>query len=689
MKFKYLLFVVCFALPYLAHSLEKPNTKNNTEELITIAKRIDEAIYNTTHSITVLSRDELELANHVHIQETLLRVPGVNLQRGSGQEYLPAIRSPVLTGAGACGSFLISQDNIPLRAAGFCNVNELFDAHTEQASGIEVIRGTGTAFYGSNALHGVININSYGKNTNSKNLIAIETGSDDFNRLKIAASSPSNNFGSAITLTTDGGHRENADYDQQKATFYHRTTANNWDIYSNLNLSNLNQNTAGFITGFNAFKDRNLSRLAVSQGFRDTQSARFSTNFSKHSDDSHWSITPYVRYTDMAFLLHFLPGSPLEENGQKSIGIQTGYYFQPRANIDIAFGLDGELTSAFLKQNQANPTQGSAFLIETIPTGVHYDYEVDANTFAAYSQLDWTLNEAWQLNTALRIERTHYDYDNKVLDGRTRDDGTTCGFGGCRYSRPADREDTFINVSPKLGVLYNAANNTQVYANILHGFRAPQATELYRLQREQQSADLEPVEIISLEIGTRAERQSLNYEIAAYAMKKNNVIFRDSSFFNIDGGKSEHLGLEFLMQYKINANWELDFNLNYGRHKYLSDQFSNGINIKGNDIDTAPRHFGNIRLSWLPSSDVLFELEYNYTTRYYLEPENQHQYSGHELFNMRVNWQLKDDWKISLRAKNLTDKRYADRADFTTFTQYRYFPGEPLSVFFSVEKSWN
>ncbi|MFZ9904275.1 MAG: hypothetical protein ACO3GE_02635 [Steroidobacteraceae bacterium] len=58
-----------------------------------------------------------------HYASALNTVPGVLVQRGSGQESLIAIRSPVLTGAGACGAFLLLEDGIPLRPTGFCNVN--------------------------------------------------------------------------------------------------------------------------------------------------------------------------------------------------------------------------------------------------------------------------------------------------------------------------------------------------------------------------------------------------------------------------------------------------------------------------------------------------------------------------------------------------------------------------------------
>ena len=80
------------------------------------------------------------------------------IQRGSGQESLTAIRSPVLTGAGSCGAFLFLENGVPMRPVGFCNVNVLFEVNTEQAQAVEVLRGPGSALYGSNAMHGTVNV---------------------------------------------------------------------------------------------------------------------------------------------------------------------------------------------------------------------------------------------------------------------------------------------------------------------------------------------------------------------------------------------------------------------------------------------------------------------------------------------------------------------------------------------------
>src|SRR5690606_9004504 len=128
------------------------------EIIVTSNTRRPESLATVNASVGLISQQEIELVSHQHIQEVANRLAGVNINRNNGQESLTSIRSPVLSGSGACGAFLLAEQGIPLRAAGFCNVNELFDANSENASRIEVIRGPATAYYGSNAVHGMINV---------------------------------------------------------------------------------------------------------------------------------------------------------------------------------------------------------------------------------------------------------------------------------------------------------------------------------------------------------------------------------------------------------------------------------------------------------------------------------------------------------------------------------------------------
>ena len=87
------------------------------EEIVVVESASIQSRLGDTGSSSVLLADEIQEIGATHINETLSRVPGVWISRGSGQEHLSAIRSPVYTGAGACGEFSYLENGIPLRPA--------------------------------------------------------------------------------------------------------------------------------------------------------------------------------------------------------------------------------------------------------------------------------------------------------------------------------------------------------------------------------------------------------------------------------------------------------------------------------------------------------------------------------------------------------------------------------------------
>ena len=127
---------------------------SETDEMLTVSANQN---WNFKPSVETISSDELRFLNVSHNKELFNSSAGSWISRGSGQESLISLRSPVLTGSGACGSFLILEDGLPIRPAGFCNVNNLFEVSTNLASKVEILKGPSSARFGGNALHGAIN----------------------------------------------------------------------------------------------------------------------------------------------------------------------------------------------------------------------------------------------------------------------------------------------------------------------------------------------------------------------------------------------------------------------------------------------------------------------------------------------------------------------------------------------------
>jgi iron complex outermembrane receptor protein len=661
---------------------------NRLESIVVTADRQRSALRDVPASIFAVGGDVLETVRHTHINETLVRVPGTWISRNNGQESLTAIRSPVLSGSGSCGAFQMSIDGIPMRASGFCNVNQIFEANTEQAGSVEVIRGPGSILYGANALHGAINVISQEISQDFSGDASYELGPHRYNRVRGTVSDSVGRHGYRISFNgnTDGGYKHDSGFDQQKLSLQHRYDAEGaLTITSSLHATNLNQETAGFIEGHDAYKDDDLKRYNPNpESFRDASSLRLSSRFEwALAAGSRVSVTPYYRKADMDFLQHYLPGTPLEENGQYSFGLQTMFASNQEGQLRWQVGLDMETTKGYVKETQFAPATGTAAVVATIPVGKHYDFKVDADLVSPYAQLKYKLDDNDQFLLGLRYEYLEYDYDNRMLDGRTRDDGTPCAMGGCRFNRPADRSDSYENVSAQLGWIHDIDDAQQVFVNLAHAFRAPDTNEVYRLQGTQNVADLDSEEMDSTEIGYRASRDRVSYSLAAFYMEKENVIFQDSNRINISGAKTKHRGLELNTAVALTDALSLSVAATWAKHTYEGNLNPGAVQLAGLDIDTAPRWMGSSQLRWQIDAGRSLELEWVHMGSYFMDEVNSTKYPGHDLVNLRYQADFGQRWYYGARITNLFDTDYAERAD-VGFGQERYFVGEPLSLYLTV-----
>ena len=628
----------------------------------------DKSVNETPASIGLITSDVLDDISLVHPAEALNSVAGVNIHRGSGQEHLTAIRSPVLTGGAGAGSFLYLEDGVPLRAAGFANVNGLFEAGTEFANKLEVFKGPGPVFYGSNAVHGLINVQS--KDTGDLNTVKVMGSSRGLISTQASISNV-DNLSASVSLVHDDGFREDSGFDQQKFQLkYQSNELGPWSVDWLSTFNNLNQETAGFIQGDDAYKNDDIRFTNPNpEAFRDGKSYRTQARFERRLEGGKTlALTPYARRAELRFLRHFVPGQALEKNGHSSVGLQSAYY-----DDTFNIGADAEYTKGFLYEFQDNADRFS------FVQGLHYDYEVESFVGAVYAQKDVKITDRLTLDIGARAEYTDYNYDNQASDGQSG-----------RFIRVADRSDDFLTVTPKASLRYNFDGGNMVYARAARGSRAPQITDLYSVQLNQVAGEADVETLDSLEAGFKGTFGDFDTELAAFTMWKDNFFFRNANGFNVVDGKTRHTGAELSFNGDL-AEWlSISGGGTLARHTYdfNLDEGSAANNITSGDrVDTAPDTLAQLRATLHPTEDLTAEIEWRHMGSYFTNPGNTASYPGHDIFVLRSSYDVRDGITLFGRVDNIFDTRYADRADFA-FGNERYFPGRPRTLFFGVSAEY-
>lgn len=601
--------------------------------------------------------------------ETLNRVPGVQVQEASGQEHLTAIRSPVLTGGAGAGSFLYLQDGVPLRSAGFANINGLIDAYLPFAETVEVTRGPGDVTFGSNALHGAIDVRSPDPLGPARTQVSLAT--ETAGRARLMAQRRADGRFLGVYGGTDDGTRADSGGSEWKLSLGLGHDGARATHRTRLFVHGLDQETAGFVEGPEAF--RNAAARAANANpaaFRDVRHALLThaATLTPNARDTV-EITPYALWADTRLRLHFFPSQAIETTEQAALGLQT-IYRAPRGLTQFEFGLDTELAHGTLRETQDRPTIG------TFTQGLHYDYAVRADMAAGFIRIDRQLTPRLHAEGGLRHTLTRYDYDNLTLSD---DVG--------RFQRRPDRQDAFGATTARIALLWQASDTVRTRLSLARGARPPQTTDLYRLQRGQ---DVDGVGVETLDMAEWAVhvgKPRWQAELVGFTGRKTAVSFRDADGLTVTDGATRHDGVELDMAARLGERWQIALSGTYAEHRY---DFDRPVGIaaesirRGARVDTAPVTLGEAQLQYTPNASWQWQLSAQHVGRYATDAANDHFYDGHTLLNAFGRAEITPTTALSIGVINILDTDYATRADFAFGTE-RYFPGEGTTLRIGID----
>jgi outer membrane receptor protein involved in Fe transport len=657
------------------------------QEIIVTADR-EALLRESPGSVARLDGDELATIGAQVPSEALNRLPGVSIQRNNGVENLIAIRSPVLTGGQSAGSFLVLDNGVPIRAPGFSNVNQIWETSFDFADGITVIRGPGSALYGSNAVHGVVDVqgpeghgaqgltrarldhSSLGRTSAGAVFAGGWSERDPPEVVLLDGARPAprdHELMLSLFGEQDAGWRDQSGLGRQSllVRYAHRSPGGERRVDASLIAQNLNQESAGFIEGPNAYRSRALAESnPVPEAYRDARLVRGQAAFTWRGEGRAVRIAPFARFIEGDLNLFFFPSRAQEISRQAGAGVQASIAFDVTPALAVIVGADVDQTRGELIEFQARPTTG------TFTQGLHYDYAVDMTAGGVYAQADWAFAPAWRLTAGVRAEGVRYVYDNRAPDG---DVG--------RFRRPADRTDTFEGLAPRLR-LSREGEDSALWLSLARGARPPQITDLYSLQTRQNPAEQRLETLDAVELGWRRRFGDGYVEVVAYAMDKRDTSFRGADGLTVTGGRTRHQGVELSGAIALSRSWAVAGWASFSDQTYRFDSPADGIR-HGAQIDTALERLANLRLTWRPLERVSTELEWTHVGPSFTDAANTRRYDGHDVFGLRGSFALTDEIELFAAVRNLANSGYADRADFA-FGQDRYFPGAPRSLTLGV-----
>lgn len=692
-------------------ALSQELLENSLPEMTVTATREKEKLSETPVSVGVIGAEAIRLTKPSHPQEILSQIPGVAVSVTNGEGHQTAIRQGFTTSP----VYLFLEDGIPTRATGNFNHNALYELNIPSAGGIEVIRGPGTALYGSDAIGGIVNVLTKAPaNTNTQE-ISLEYGAYNYLRLLAGVDrteGPLGMFRGDVNITNNPGWRSKTAYERQSVNFRVDSALNN-DIYAKtiLGFTKIDQETgANSALPYSYYMNDPTVNLR-SPAYRKVKALRLSTSLENDLGGGQLlTLTPYLRNNEMDLngSYNFTGDARIEKTEVWSLGllIKDRKAFNDAWQSKVVLGLDLDYSPSTRDEQQIVlnysdlVTGNSLFRQYTSYTlgSELYNYDVVYKNSSPYLHFETSPVPNVHISLGLRYDVSSYSLTNQRTAGYFSSKPSATTY---YYYLPASDSISYAKLIPKFGMTYELDAFNHLYATYNQGFRTPSESQLFRAGRASIQAEalalsnaaiaLKPILAEQYELGIRGGSSDYKYDLVAYQLTKSNDLLslKDSTGYAVqtNNGITRHRGIELGFEKKMNAQFGIQFATSFAEHKYIN-WVTATTNYSGKTIEQAPSKLSNIRLNWTPSDVSTIQLERVYVGPYKLDQGNAYgDYAGHQLFNLRVGYAYSKDVAMNLKLMNLKNVRWADSASSSS-SGALYSPGMPFTAYAGVECKW-
>lgn len=645
--------------------------RRNAEDPAVVADARDR-LSRTPGAVAVVSAESYADRFAQGFSDTLRNVPGVLAQKRFGEESRLSIRGSGIAQGFHQRGVLFAQDGVPFADAdGFSDFQSV-DALS--ARYVEVWKGANTLRFGGAQLGGAINlVTPTGRTARQRALMQVEGGSYGFVR------------GHAAVAGTHG----------------------DWDLYAAA--------TAMQGDGWRDHSEQSQGRLTVNAGrsFGDDRELRLIAQAADIKQDMPGALMlKQALETPRMASAGALSGDQARDLTVKRLTLQTRWRFDEATLFEGAvWGWEKSLYHPiFQVMDQDSATRGAFGRIDW--TGQIGGLRADA--FYGFSWRDGAIDALRYVNLAglrgaltadARQEASGLDVFAEgrlfVTDRLALVAGGSWGRATRDYAdrmTPANNDSIDYDwFSPRLGLLWEAEDGAQVFANLTRSVEPP----TYGALVQAPLTGFTPVEVQDAwtgEIGARGRRGALAWDVAVYRSKIDGEMLNfitgpdiPAAVFNAD--KTVHQGIE------AGLDWSLPLELADGslmlRQVYNWSDFRFDGDTRWGDhrLPVVPQHQYRAELTWRHPSGVFVtpSVEWRISSPY-VDYANTLKSPDYAVLGLTGGFNIGPNASVYLDARNLTDKRYV--GEFAAVTDARtastavFFPGEGRSVFVGLRLAY-
>lgn len=481
-------------------------------EVVVTATRTQKRDIDVPAATTVITAEDIKKSGAANASDALEKVNGfVYKSFGPNGAAMGAMTNEVNV-RGLKGGALVLMNGNPIAWRGKYNLDQIPASQIER---IEIVKGSGSVLYGSEAVAGVINIITKKKSTNE-----VHAGFGNYGQRSYGVTLGDDKFGFYYNYDKFGRRDKLTYTDYEQARLHAQTRTDIYDIVKqNMGVTYRVNPRLDFQVGYYETEgkySRTITAVDNTHGPTAAQHIRIGEPYNRRKYETKQYITQ-LNYRDSKWKgsLFFNTGT-LEFKGPSYFSSKTGlrtpngrYHTREK---NMTYGIDMQRTW------RVNP-KSTAILGVDLMHERFADIPTDASTDnARYSRNNWGVFGQWE----------------------QRFDERNTGIFGLRetWTTGAARGQNYHNLSASAQWLHKLNRENSVYLNVSQSFVMPTFAQMYPNNDRQMAApDLRPQKGVNYEIGWKQKHNGHSWKAALFHMRvKDNITAK----VNRIGGRAEY-----------------------------------------------------------------------------------------------------------------------------------------------------